>query len=466
MVKKYYEILGVSESASSEEIKKAYRKLALKWHPDKWSTKSSEEKEEANKKIQEINKAYEILGNEEKKRRYDLGETDFSASGYDYEEEMEELNRKKEEIDDELERTKEQSKIIARSQAITWIKLEMSMVWDFRTEHYEYLNSKFSNLWVPYSCWEEKVMKMEIKSSPRGKAGIDESELNKFRDQMLEAVKNAKELYEATAKTNNPELEQARMSAIEIIERELKNKNLKVEDLEEKYRNYQEQINSLDKVWKIRSLRDKITTFIHRQKVNTEGIKISELDEEVSEDKIGKDGDIGNQQSKDNWNEPQEGQKTPEGQDKKEEINQPSKINIWPESRFDNWDGWTKEELVNEIKKSKLDNSQLQKIIISLETKVRDLEKEINELKAEKDKTSDVLEQQEISQEVRRKESQLQELRASLGEISDNTNNTNNTNKNFLTSLLVIGAISLVGLFLFILIKSVKKGELKKKNKI
>ena len=91
-------------------------------------SKSPEEKETANKKIQEINKAYEILGNEEKRRRYDLGETDFSASGYDYEEELEELNRKKEEIDDELEQTKEQSKIIARSQAITWIKLEMSMV--------------------------------------------------------------------------------------------------------------------------------------------------------------------------------------------------------------------------------------------------------------------------------------------------------------------------------------------------
>ncbi|CAG8653643.1 7615_t:CDS:2, partial [Paraglomus brasilianum] len=109
----------VSETAAPEEIKKSYRKLALKWHPDKWGTKSAEEKETANKKIQEINKAYEVLGNEEKRRRYDLGETDFSASGYDYEEELEELNRKKEEIDDELEQTKEQSKIIARSQVIT-----------------------------------------------------------------------------------------------------------------------------------------------------------------------------------------------------------------------------------------------------------------------------------------------------------------------------------------------------------
>ncbi|CAG8788377.1 19179_t:CDS:2, partial [Racocetra persica] len=57
--------LRVSETATQEEIKIAYRKLALKWHPDKFATKSLEEKEEANKKMQEINKAYEVLGSEE-----------------------------------------------------------------------------------------------------------------------------------------------------------------------------------------------------------------------------------------------------------------------------------------------------------------------------------------------------------------------------------------------------------------
>lgn len=91
-------------------------------------------------------------------------------------------------------------------------------------------------------------MKMEIKSSPRGKAGINTSELDNFRDKMLDAVKKVKELYEAGAGANNPELEQARVNAVEVIERELKNKNLTTKDLEEKYRNYQEQINSLEKV--------------------------------------------------------------------------------------------------------------------------------------------------------------------------------------------------------------------------
>jgi predicted nucleic acid-binding Zn-ribbon protein len=57
----WYEILEIDESATQDDIKKAYQKLAQQWHPDKWNTKSLAEKEEANKKMQEINRAYEIL---------------------------------------------------------------------------------------------------------------------------------------------------------------------------------------------------------------------------------------------------------------------------------------------------------------------------------------------------------------------------------------------------------------------
>lgn len=63
----YYAVLGVQRSASCEEIKKAYHKGALKWHPDK----NPENKEEAERKFKEVAEAYEILSNDEKRDIYD-----------------------------------------------------------------------------------------------------------------------------------------------------------------------------------------------------------------------------------------------------------------------------------------------------------------------------------------------------------------------------------------------------------
>lgn len=62
----YYEILGVNKSASTPEIKKAYRKLALQYHPDK-----NPDNDEAEAKFKEAAEAYEILSNDEKRQRYD-----------------------------------------------------------------------------------------------------------------------------------------------------------------------------------------------------------------------------------------------------------------------------------------------------------------------------------------------------------------------------------------------------------
>lgn len=62
----FYKILGVQRSATQKEIKKAYKALSLKFHPDKNPGNA-----EAREKYQEINDAYEALGNEEKRRKYD-----------------------------------------------------------------------------------------------------------------------------------------------------------------------------------------------------------------------------------------------------------------------------------------------------------------------------------------------------------------------------------------------------------
>ena len=69
----YYDILGVNKSASSAEIKKAYRKVAIKFHPDK-----NPDNKQAEEKFKEAAEAYEVLSNPEKKDKYDR----FGYGGY------------------------------------------------------------------------------------------------------------------------------------------------------------------------------------------------------------------------------------------------------------------------------------------------------------------------------------------------------------------------------------------------
>ncbi|RLB20738.1 MAG: J domain-containing protein, partial [Deltaproteobacteria bacterium] len=71
--KDYYKILGVSKGASPEEIKKAYRKLALKYHPDR-----NKGDKAAETKFKEINEAYAVLSDPEKRKQYDT----FGAEGF------------------------------------------------------------------------------------------------------------------------------------------------------------------------------------------------------------------------------------------------------------------------------------------------------------------------------------------------------------------------------------------------
>merc|ERR1719166_634804 len=63
----YYEVLGVSKDATDRQLKKAYRKLALKWHPDK----NPNNEKEAEEKFKEIGEAYGVLSDQQQRRIYD-----------------------------------------------------------------------------------------------------------------------------------------------------------------------------------------------------------------------------------------------------------------------------------------------------------------------------------------------------------------------------------------------------------
>ncbi len=74
----YYDILGISKGASAAEIKSAYRKQALEWHPDK----HKDQKEAAEKRFKEINEAYQVLSDDQKRGAYDqYGHDAFTPGG-------------------------------------------------------------------------------------------------------------------------------------------------------------------------------------------------------------------------------------------------------------------------------------------------------------------------------------------------------------------------------------------------
>ena len=67
----YYDVLGVDRGASADEIKKAYRKMAIKYHPDKYAQSSEEERKAAEEKFKEAAEAYDVLSDQDKRAKYD-----------------------------------------------------------------------------------------------------------------------------------------------------------------------------------------------------------------------------------------------------------------------------------------------------------------------------------------------------------------------------------------------------------
>ena len=76
----YYETLGVDRTASEEELKKAYRKMARQHHPDLQTGEA--QKKSSEEKFKEVNEAYAVLSDPEKRRQYDMGGFDSDYGGF------------------------------------------------------------------------------------------------------------------------------------------------------------------------------------------------------------------------------------------------------------------------------------------------------------------------------------------------------------------------------------------------
>lgn len=95
MNKNYYEILGLERNATEEQIKKAFHKLSIQWHPDKWANASEEEKKNAEEKFKEIAEAYGVLSDKDKRAQYDaFGTTGGYSGGMNMNDDLSEMFRR------------------------------------------------------------------------------------------------------------------------------------------------------------------------------------------------------------------------------------------------------------------------------------------------------------------------------------------------------------------------------------
>ncbi|KAL1209476.1 Chaperone protein dnaJ 6 [Cardamine amara subsp. amara] len=118
----YYEVLGVSVDSSADQIRKAYHKLAMRWHPDRW-TKDPFRSGEAKRRFQQIQEAYSVLSDQGKRSMYDAGLYDSGEDeGYfDFVQEMVSL----------MDQTRREEKQYSLGELQTMVN---DMVYEFQSE--------------------------------------------------------------------------------------------------------------------------------------------------------------------------------------------------------------------------------------------------------------------------------------------------------------------------------------------
>jgi len=488
MPNKYYEILGVSENATQAEIKKAYRKLALECHPDK----NLNNQEESERKFKELSEAYRILGNEELRKRYDNGETNFSENHSSWEEEMrEEIKIMREMNEARKEANKTRKKIILIEKEFihrTYIMWEISDELNSQggLKAHVYLEDLDSNLWEPYESWHNKVLKMPIAFNEEKK---ESEELKQFKEEMIVAIRKVrKKAEEKQKKRANFKIEEERKIKVNEIEDLMTEKEIKIEELGE-YSNYKEQISNLSKIWEIQSLAEEITHYIWDEIIN------KKLDDSINAERSG-DKNFEEMWNKMFSNKRQSASKSSEEENLEEEINQlknQNSENQTPEQQSENQkkieekekdlakvnnqhqktkddNDWNqeKEELLKQIQQLKDQNktekltkkiNQLKEMIKKLEAENKQLKKKIEELKKENDNSPEYrsyLNKKES--QLKDREQKLEQLRNIVKSIGYETPTSNPNNGNFPTGWVIGGGMLLVaGLVAVLMAKKNKK---------
>ena len=226
----YYEILEIDKNATQEEIKKAYRKLSLKWHPDKNSGSK-----EAEEKFKEINRAYQILSDPETRNIYDIYGEDFENMGTG----GSNTSANADEIRREFAKAEAQKQEL-KKQMLT-VEMQSLSILLVINEFLEYIriteNDLDSSLWSPCSNWKEKIRSLPFE------------EIDAFREKMIKAIQEA-----GKRKKEQEEEEQGSNSVkkdiIREIENLLKEKGIKVEELEPENRDYKAAVNGCGETMK------------------------------------------------------------------------------------------------------------------------------------------------------------------------------------------------------------------------
>ncbi|MCE8163903.1 MAG: DnaJ domain-containing protein [Candidatus Moeniiplasma glomeromycotorum] len=508
MAKKYYKILEVSENATQEEIKKAYRKLAMKWHPDK----NLDNKEEAEKKFKEIGKAYGVLSNEELRKRYDKWEGNefYSRSNNNYDDFWEEFRKKQEEWEKEAETKADEREWLSNAKSLDRSRTFSEIEDELGKGEYVF-SGYFSKLWEPYLNWQEKVSKMPI-TIIRGEKERSE-ELKQFKEEVFKEIRRIREEMKKEEENSKKHTEERanfyfkkrKNIHIESIENLITEQKIKIEELGE-YSNFKEQIDNLDKMWKIQSLSEKIKDYIwgivekksdaerdawrkrsdelfndimskinKKQTRQTTSKNSKEKDLETEIEQLKKQKFDNSQQQKENEEEITEKEKelteVVKKNNKNDEQKQENKGN-------DNWNQ-EKETLLKQIQDLKNQNKQkelvekvneLKVLVQQLKKEINQLRTEIQELKKEDDNSPEYkFYLDKKGSELKNKELKLETIESiimNIGNSNSQNSGKNSSNNNFPTGWVVGGGILLaIGITALFIIKKKKERLVRFKKK-